>query len=296
MKLSDFVSKISDIYIYRDGEFNALDFANSRLNNKILTFIDDERYINRLSEYITCIICNSKIAKILPEKYGICLSNNPRLDFYLTHNYLNKNSSSYMMQEFKTSIGENCKINNRSSISSKNVVIGNNVTIEEQVIIRENVKILDNSIIRAGAIIGGEGFQFNKVGKTIFIEHGGGVIIGKDVEVQYNTCIDKAIFPWDNTIIGNETKIDNLVHVGHAAKIGERCLVAANALIGGSTVIGNDCWIGVSATISNGLIIGNNTSIKIGAVVTKNVPDGISVSGNFAIEHNKFIKFVKSIS
>lgn len=295
MKLSDFANKILDVNIYKDGEFDNLDFANSKLQNRILTFIDDEKYISTLSEYVTCIICNDRIAKILPEKYGICLCENPRLNFYLIHNYLSRNYNLYKKPDFKTIIGMNCIISNKDNISNKNVIVGNNVKIEEHVIIRENVHILDNAIIRAGAIIGGEGFQFNKEGKTIFVEHSGGVKIGKDVEVQYNTCVDKAMFPWDNTIIGDETKIDNLVHVGHGAKIGERCLIAANALIGGSTIVGNDCWIGVSATLSNGLVIGNNVSIKIGSVVTKNIADGISVSGNFAIEHGKFIKFIKSI-
>lgn len=295
MKLSELVNKIVDISISKDGEFDNLDFANSKIKNRILTFIDDEKYIRSLSEYITCIICDDKIAKILPEKYGICLSNNPRSSFYLIHNCLSRDFNLYEKKEYETIIGENCIIRNRDSISSKNVTIGNNVNIEENVIIRENVQILDNAIIRSGVILGGQGFQFSKDGKIFGIEHCGGVEIGRDVEVQYNTCIDKAMFPWDNTIIGDETKIDNLVHVGHGAKIGKRCLVAANALIGGSTVIGNDCWIGVSATISNGLIVGNNSSIKIGAVVTKNIADGSCVSGNFAIEHSKFIKFIKSI-
>ncbi len=295
MKLSDLVNNTLDVNIYNDGEFDNIDFANSKLKNRILTFIDDEKYISTLSDYITCIICNDEIAKMLPKKYGICLSDEPRLKFYLIHNYLSRNFNLYKKHDFKTIIGDNCIISNKDNISNKNVIIGNNVMIEENVIIRENVCILDNVIIRAGVIIGGEGFQFNKEGETIFIEHSGGVKIGKNVEVQYNTCIDKAMFPWDNTVIDDQTKIDNLVHIGHGAKIGKKCLIAANALIGGSTVLGNDCWVGISATISNGLIIGNNVNIKIGAVVTKNIADGISVSGNFAIEHSKFIKFIKSI-
>lgn len=295
MKLSDFVNKISNVKIYRDGEFDNLDFANSKLKTRILTFIDEERYISTLSDGVTCIICNDKIAKILPVKYAIYLSDNPRLEFYLIHNYLSRNSNLYKKHYFQTIIGENCIISNKDNISNKNVVIGSNVNIEENSIIRENVCIGDNTIIRAGVVIGGEGFQFNKEGRTIFIEHSGGVKIGKNVEVQYNTCIDKAMFPWDNTIICDETKIDNLVYVAHGVKIGKRCLIAANASICGSTVIGDDCWVGVSATISNGLIIGNNVSIKIGSVVTRNIEDGVSVSGNFAIEHSKFIEFIKSI-
>lgn len=295
MKISDFVNNIPNVNLYRDGEFDYIDFANSKLASNVFTFIDNEKFIYLLSSSITCIICNNKIASLLPEKYGILVSDTPRLDLFLIHNYLSLNSNLYKRSDTENAIGYNCKISDRASIGDKNIIIGDNVIIEENVIIRENVLIGDNSIIRAGAVVGGEGFQFNKQGETFFINHSGGVYIGKNVELQYNTCIDKALFPWDNTKIGDESKLDNLIHVGHAAKIGSNCLIAANASIGGSTIIGDNCWVGVGATISNNLLIGDNASIKLGAVVTTNIDSDMSVSGNFAIEHNKFINFIKSI-
>lgn len=295
MKLSDLIDKISDIKLYRDNEFDYVDYSNSKLSKKVLTFIEDERYIKYLSDSITCIICNIENASLFSQKYGILLSSNPRLDFYLIHNFLSLNSIEYRKGTFKTIIGKNCKISDRAIIEEENVIIGNNVIVEDNAILKSNVKIGDNCIIRSGSIIGGEGFQFDKGKEKFFIEHCGGVIIGNQVELQYNTCVDKALFPWDNTRVGNQTKLDNLVQISHAVKIGDNCLIAANSCIGGSTIIGDNCWVGLSATISNGLILGNNCRINIGAVVTKNVDDNQSVTGNFAIEHSKFINFIKKI-
>lgn len=156
--------------------------------------------------------------------------------------------------------------------------------------------IRDDCIIISGCVIGGEGFQFNKDGKFFLVNHTGGVIIKENVELQYNTCVDKAVFPWDDTIICEECKIDNLVHIGHCSKINKKVLIAAGSVVGGNCIIGVNAWIGTNCNIRNRVIIGDHASIKMGAVVTKNVEKGQSVSGNFAIEHSKFIKHIKDIS
>lgn len=249
-----------------------------------------------MPQNISALLCTEEISTYVPKKYGVIVCESPRVTFFKLHNLLSNNKL-YIRYENDTIIGKNVKISDKAIISDRNVKIGNNVIIEEFVVVRENTIIGDNCIIRAGTIIGGEGFEFKRVGNERIepVKHLGGVVINDNVEIQYHTCIDKAVYPWDNTIIDKYTKIDNLVHIGHAAKIGQRCLLAANSLVGGRTIIGNDSWVGISATISNGLKIGENVSVNLGAVVTRNVEDGISVSGNFAIEHNKYINFIKTI-
>jgi len=95
--------------------------------------------------------------------------------------------------------------------------------------------------------------------------------------------------------VASEVTTDNLVHIAHGAAIGSKTRIAANAMIAGSVTIGENVWIGPSASISNGIIIGNNAEITLGAVVTKNVPENGHVSGNFAIDHHKFLEFIKKI-
>ena len=127
------------------------------------------------------------------------------------------------------------------------------------------------------------------------VNHCGGVIIGQNVEVQYNSCIDKALYTWDNTVIGDYSKLDDLVHIEHGVKVGERCLIASRTTFGGRTVLGSDSWVGLGAIISNGLVLGSKVSISLGSVVTTNLENGEKVSGNFAINHDKYIDFIKKI-
>ena len=295
MKLSEIINLIDDASVVKDAEFTSLGLAVSKCNEKLLSFIESEKYIGGLSNNIECLITTADLAEALKDKFGVIVSKNPRMDYFKLHNKLTENKE-YVREEFDTVIGENCKISDSASISKKNVIIGNNVKIEEFVVIRENTVIEDNAIIRSGVKIGGEGFEYKRADGTIMnVNHCGGVIIEKNVEVQYNACIDKALYTWDNTIVGMDTKIDNLVHLEHDVKVGRRCLIASSTVIGGRTIIGDDSWIGLGAVISNGLILGKKISVSLGSVVTKSLLDGEKVSGNFAINHNKYIEFIKSI-
>ena len=260
------------------------------------TFVDNEYYLEKLSDNIQMVLIGEDLLDTLKQyrkSYGICVVENPRLTYFRIHNYL-VNDISYRRTDFKTRIGTNCNISSQAVIADKNVIIGNNVTIEEFAVIRENTVINDNSIIRAGCKIAGEGFEFKNTSEEVFhVSHIGGVIIGESVEIQYNTCIDKAIYPWDNTVIGDHVKIDNLVHIGHAVKVDSRTMIVANSGIGGRVSIGEDVWIGFGATIRNGIHIGDRARTNMGSVVTRNVGTEEAVTGNFAIPHKDFIANLK---
>lgn len=295
MQLREICNLVDGMELLKDGEFSSLGLSVSECDEKILSFIESEKYVSSLSSNITAIITNKELGEKLKDKYGVIVADSPRIAYFTLHNKL-ADDKKYKRDEFDTIIGKECNISNSAVISTKNVRIGDNVIIEDYVVIRENTVINDNAIIRAGAILGSEGFEFKRVEGTIMsVIHCGGVVIEESVEIQYNTAIDKAIYTWDNTVVAKDSKIDNLVHVGHGAKIGQRCLIAAKAVIGGRTVIGDDSWVGIGAIISNGLIIGENSSISLGSVVTRSLNDQSRVSGNFAIDHNKFIEFIKSI-
>ena len=295
MKLSDIVELIPGCSVLNEGEFSYLGLAVSKCEEKLLSFIENEKYMNAVSDNITSIITTKDIGEKLKYKYGIVVSENPRIDYFKLHNELSK-SVQYNREKFKTKIGEGTKISKLSAIAENNVIIGNNVVIEEFVVIRENTIIGDNSIVRSGSVIGGEGYEYKRTDKSIMnVNHCGGVIIGNNVEVQYNSCIDKALYTWDNTIIGDYSKLDNMVHLEHGVKVGQRNLIASRVTVGGRTEIGDDSWIGLGAIISNGLILGSEVSVSLGAVVTKGLNSKEKVSGNFAIDHEKYIQFIKSI-
>ena len=297
MLLSEILPRMRYETPYRiEGEraFEALALCVSNLSKDSLIFLDSEEYLCELRPNVRMVLTNEALsARLLEKGVGVCVSREPRVLFFLLHNFLSSQPE-YTRARFQTRIGRDCTISPLSCVAAENVRIGDRVVIEEFVTIRENTVIGDDVILRAGARIGGLGFEFKRSGGGILaVEHAGGVVIENKVEIRQNTCIDRAIYPWDDTVIGENSKIDNLVYIAHAAKIGKNVLIVANSAIGGRTVIGDDSWVGLGANVTNGIVMGHHTRANIGSVVTKDVPDGASMSGNFAIDHKRFLENLK---
>jgi len=189
-------------------------------------------------------------------------------------------------------LGENVKIGKNStighnSIIESNVIIGKNCNIGSNVVIKKTI-IGDDVFILDGAIIGKKGFGFfpNK-NKNIRYPHIGIVIIGNNVEIGCNNTIDRGSL--SNTIIGNNSFLDNQVHIAHNVKIGNNCIIAGQVGIAGSSNIGNNVMIGGQAGISGHLNIGNNVRIGGGSGVIKNIPNNKNVMGYPAKDIKKFI-------
>ena len=302
MKLSKVLeNKMLEFGVYsikNEKDVDSLGLLEYNSGGNICTFAEKIQYIEHLNPNISMIITGKSIAEYIlnnTSEVGVIVAENPRILYFDIHNYLS-GLEIYKRKKTKNYIGDNVSIGQYTSIAPNNVHIGENVIIEDFVSIRENTFIGDNSIIRSGAIIGGSGFEFKKniiSGRNFPVKHIGGVKIGDSVEIQYNTCIDKAIYPWDDTIIDDYVKIDNLVHIAHGVKIGMNTYVVAGANIGGRCRIGDNAWIGIGAIIRNGIDIASNARVNMGAVVTKSVAAGEAVSGNFAINHQRFIDNIK---
>jgi len=294
MKLSEVENKYVRVLV--DGEFSC--FGNIDQNKPgQMAFMESAKYLSLLKSCsnIACVITRVELVQMMPQSMGVMVSEQPRRSYYEIHNQLGKKTD-FCGQPTKTSIGDSSDVHPRAYVAENNVRIGERCSIGPNVSILENTIIEDDAIIRAGSVIGSEGFRFERFGEEILpVLHVGGVHIHKDVEIQANTCVDRAKFGGDYTEIGESTKIDNLVHIAHNAAIGKRCMIAACALIAGSTVVGDNVWIGPNATISNKLTVGEGAFITMGAVVTRNVLPHEKVSGNFALDHAKFMDFIKSI-
>ena len=174
----------------------------------------------------------------------------------------------------------------------KNVTIGHHVVVEENCIIGDLSSIGHNTIIHANTrignnvtigcnnTIGGVGFGYEKDidGEYSVIPHIGNVVLGNNVEIGNNTCIDRAVL--GSTILHDNVKVDNLVHIAHGVVIGKNSLIIANAMVAGSATIGEHVWVAPSASILNKKSIANNAVIGMGAVVLKNVNEGETIIGN----------------
>jgi len=213
---------------------------------------------------------STALIKILPcnppkgqFEYDYCIfSDNPRDTFRqvleLFAPKINKISQTAQIEN--SIIGENCSIGHNSVIM--NAEIGNNV------------------IIGCNCTIGGTGFGYEKDenGNYQLIPHIGNVILKDGVEIGNNTCIDRAVM--GSTILEENVKVDNLVHIAHGVHIKRNSVIIANTMIAGSVEIGENTWVAPSANILNKKKVGNNAVIGMGAVVLKDVNDKETIIGN----------------
>jgi UDP-3-O-[3-hydroxymyristoyl] glucosamine N-acyltransferase len=140
------------------------------------------------------------------------------------------------------------------------VKIGRNCTLHAAVKVMNSCEIGNDVTLAAGAVIGSDGFGYETVGgRHLKIPQIGNVVIGDGVDIGANTTIDRARFA--STIIGNGTKIDNLVQIGHNVVVGERCIIAAQTGIAGSTSIGDGVIIGGQVGIAGHISIPSGTMV-----------------------------------
>jgi UDP-3-O-[3-hydroxymyristoyl] glucosamine N-acyltransferase len=138
----------------------------------------------------------------------------------------------------------------------ENCVLGAGTTIYPHAVLYQDVKLGERCVVHAGAVIGADGFGYAWDGhKQRKVPQIGGVSIGDDVEIGANTCIDRATC--GETVLGDDTKIDNLVQLGHNVAIGSHTVIAAMSGVGGSTKLGDNVTIAGHNAISDHIEIGD---------------------------------------
>ncbi len=157
--------------------------------------------------------------------------------------------------------------------------IGENCLIYPQVMIRDAIAIQDRVIIHSGTVIGSDGFGYVTVnGRHEKIPQIGTVIIESDVEIGANVTIDRARF--DKTVIGEGTKIDNLVHIAHNVIVGKHCLIVAQVGVSGSSTLGNYVILAGQVGVVGHLTIGDGAIVTAQSGVSKSVKAGEQVFGS----------------
>jgi UDP-3-O-[3-hydroxymyristoyl] glucosamine N-acyltransferase len=205
-----------------------------------------------------------------------------------------------------TTLGERVSIGEYAIIGA-NVTLGDGVVIGAQCVVGDGVSLGDGArlwpgvtiypgatlgartTIHSGARIGSDGFGYVfRDGAHQKIQHVGRCIIGDDVEIGANTTIDRGSI--DDTVIGSGTKIDNLVHVAHNVRIGQKCLLMAQVGIAGSAIIGDGVILAGQAGIAGHISIGAGARVAAQAGVFGDVPAGESWSGYPARPHREALR------
>ncbi len=220
------------------------------------------------------LVLNSSSYELLKEhSCNFLIVENPRLVFQ-------KILKLFFSQKKSAGIETSAHIDPTVTIPS-GTYIGHNVVIEEGCSIGKDCEILHNTVILRNTQIGdrvrigsnctignfGFGYEKNEFEDYELIEHLGHVVILNDVHIHNNTCIDRGVL--GQTFIGENVKIDNLVHIAHGVRIERNSLIIANAMVAGSVIIGENSWIAPSTSIKNQLTISAGTLTGIGAVVLK---------------------------
>lgn len=257
-----------------------------------IVFVDHPKYYDKaLQSSATVILINKEVD--CPVGKALLISEDPFRDFNkLTHYFKPFQSSSNSISE-SAQIGE-------GTVIQPNVFVGNNVKIGSNCVIHSNVCIYDNSVIgnnvtiHAGTVLGSDAFYYkNRPEKFDKLLSGGNVVIEDNVDLGALCTIDKGVTA--STIIGEGSKLDNQVQVGHDTIIGKRCLIASQVGIAGCVLIEDFVTIWGQVGITSGITIGEKAVISAQSGVSKSLPGHKSYFGTPADEFRKKYKELAAI-
>jgi UDP-3-O-[3-hydroxymyristoyl] glucosamine N-acyltransferase len=169
--------------------------------------------------------------------------------------------------------------------------IGENFFAHAHAVVRENCQLGNNVLLQNGAVIGADGFGFAKTadGRWHKIPQPAPAVIGDDVEVQANSCIDRASV--GETRIGRGVKVDNLVQVGHGSQVGEDALLCSQVGLAGSTEIGSKVILTGQVGVVGHCKVGENAIVTPQSGVANDIAAGALVSGSPAVDHKLWLKY-----
>ena len=266
------ISGINEIHVVETGD---------------IVFVDHPKYYGKaLESAATTILINKEVE--CPEGKSLLISDDPFRDFNKITKHYNPFISSKESISASAIIGE-------GSIIQPNVFIGNYVTIGKNCIIHPNVTIYDNAVIgdnvvlHANTVLGADAFYYkNRPEGFDQLISGGRVIVKDNVHIGASCTIDRGVT--GDTTIGDGTKIDNQVHVGHDTKIGKKCLIASQTGIAGCVIIEDGVTLWGQVGTNSGITIGKGAVILGQTGVTKSVPGGKTYFGTPISESREKLK------
>lgn len=271
---------MNEIHVVQEGE---------------IVFVDHPKYYDKaLASKATIVLINKRVD--CPEGKALLISEDPFRDFNKLTRYFSPFVSS------ASAISDSAKIG-KNTIIQPNVFIGNNVVIGDDCKIHSNVSIYNNCIIgnnvtiHAGSVLGADAFYYkNRPEGFDKLLSGGRVVVKDNVDLGALCTIDRGVT--GDTTIGEGTKIDNQVHVGHDTVIGKKCLIASQTGIAGCVIIEDEVTLWGQVGTNSGITIGKKSVVMGQTGVTKSVAGGKSYFGTPIEESREKLKqlaYIKKI-
>jgi len=318
MKLSEIVEKLGEVAANNslptlDPEIGGIGPVD-QAPPQSLSFIEGSKFASQIkTTEAIALILPSKLAEAATER-GIAwiATQEPRLLFAQVINLFYQPFHPQPQIHPTAAIAEDVKVGNGVYIGPHVVIesgvkIGDGVCIHANVVIYPQVEIGDRTLLHAnctihertilgqdcvihsGAVIGAEGFGFVPTPQGWFkMQQSGRTVLEDGVEVGCNSAIDRPAV--GETRIGSQTKIDNLVQIGHGSQIGSNCAIAGQAGMAGGTKVGKNVLLAGQVGVANNTVIGDNAIASAKAGVHGTVAPGSVVSGNPAVNHSIYLK------
>jgi UDP-3-O-[3-hydroxymyristoyl] glucosamine N-acyltransferase len=287
------IAKIIDCQYVGSDDFPVLGMNEIHVvESGDIVFVDHPKYYDKaLQSKATIVLINKNVD--CPEGKALLISDDPFRDF-------NKLTKHFRPFQFSTiSISETATIG-EGTIIQPNCFIGNNVSIGKNCLLHSNVSIYDNTvignnvIIHAGSILGADAFYYKKRSEGFDqLISCGRVVVEDNVGIGALCTIDKGVT--GDTTIGEGTKMDNQVHVGHDTIIGKKCLIAAQTGIAGCVIIEDEVTLWGQVGTTSGITIGTKAVVLGQTGITKSIEGGKTYFGTPIEESREKLKQLANI-
>ena len=281
--------------------------------NDICFFYDRKGKEKAMRMKAKACVTTADLKQFVPDDVVVLVSENPKIAFIKLNEFMYAERIPFSGIAASAKIATNAKIGmdcriGENVVIGENVEIGNNCVIEPNVVIAQGCKIGNNCrignnasiaysiignncYIYTGVRIGQDGFGFQMIdGQHHRIPQLGRVIIGNDVEIGANTCVDRGAL--DDTVIGDGTRIDNLVQIAHNDKLGRGCVIVSQVGIAGSCTLGDYVVLGGQVGLADHLNIGSGAQVAAQSGAMRDIDAGAVVMGSPCVPFKDFMRQV----
>ena len=248
VRLSE-LAEVVPLDVVRDAEFESLGLLLHE-TPALLACLYDPKARRRCAanEAVSCVIAGSDLSSAVPARLGLALAGAPREAFLDAHRHLGSETDFYG-EDFSSEVASEASISPSAHVAERRVRIAAGCVVEPGAVVLEGSTLAEDVVVRAGAVVGAEGFHPVPYGVGLVnMPHYGSVRLGRGVEVGANAVVCRSVFA-DPTEVGEAAILGPLVYVAHGVRIGPRSRLAASARVAGSARLGEEVFVGPGAVV-----------------------------------------------